>query len=78
MRIRYLAIIIALFVCTEASAKTTSAKPCDPLTGDAVQPQAKALNPFKNRTRAPKASEIDSNITLKKMLAPGDDTKRFR
>jgi hypothetical protein len=42
-----------------------------------VQPEAKALNPFKNRTRAPKASEIDSSITLKKMLAPGDDTKRF-
>jgi hypothetical protein len=51
--------------------------PCDPLTGDATAPGAKALNPFKNRSKAPTAKDIDSSITLAAILKPGNDTKRF-
>lgn len=77
MKMKYLIICAGLLICADASAKTAKAKPCDPLTGDATTAQAKALNPFKNRSKAPKPSDIDPHITLTAMLAPGDDTNRF-
>lgn len=78
MKIRHLIIIAATlsFVIANVEAKKTKV-PCDPLTGDATAPGAKALNPFKNRSEAPRSGEIDRRITLAAMLKPGDDTNRF-
>jgi hypothetical protein len=76
MKTKHLAIIIATLLIAIASGEAKKA-PCDPLTGDATVPAAKALNPFKNRSKAPKSGDIDRRITLATMLKPGDDTKRF-
>jgi hypothetical protein len=76
MKLKHL-IIIALtlsFVIANVEAKKV---PCNPLTGDATAPGAKALNPFKNRSTVPAARDIDRRITLAAMLKPGDDTNRF-
>jgi hypothetical protein len=70
-------ILSVLFICADASAKTTKVRPCDPLTGDATQAQAKELNRFKNRSKPPRLGDIDPHITLAAILAPGDDTNRF-
>jgi len=71
--------LVVLLLCSNASAaaKKSKKRPCDPLTGDAVQPQAKALNPFKNRTQAPSLFDFDPTITIQKILAPGNDSNRF-
>jgi hypothetical protein len=37
----------------------------------------KALNPLKNRFTFPKDDDIDKDVTLAGMLAPGDDVDRF-
>jgi hypothetical protein len=74
---RLIAIFAALLICANADAKAKKARPCNPLTGDATEPAAKALNPFKNRSQPPKPSDIDPKITLAAILAPGDDTNRF-
>lgn len=73
---KLLILFAALLICVDATAKTTG-KPCDPLMGDATTAQAKTLNRFKNRSKAPKASDIDPHITVAAMLAPGNDTNRF-
>lgn len=78
MKIRHLIIIAATlsFVIANVEAKKTKV-PCDPLTGDATAPGAKALNPFKNRSTPPTSRQIDRRISLAAMLKPGDDTNRF-
>src|SRR5437016_2816499 len=48
-----------------------------PLEGDAVQAEARALNPLKRRMTVPRPSDIDPKVTLEAMLAPGDDTDRW-
>lgn len=50
---------------------------CDPETGDAAQPSVQALNRFKNRSTAPLPSDIDRAVTLRAMIAPGNDTERW-
>ena len=35
------------------------------------------LHRLKNRTAFPQAADIDPNVTLEKLLAPGDDTHRW-
>lgn len=60
------------------SATTAAAQPQScPLQGDAVQPLALELNPYKNREDAPPAAKINSNATLTSLLAPGDDLTRW-
>jgi len=49
---------------------------CD-MDGTATSPAGKALNEKKNRFEAPKASDIDSTVSLTSMLAPADDVSRF-
>jgi hypothetical protein len=49
----------------------------DTLEGDAKAPTLKALNRLKNRYVPPRESDIDPNVTLTKLLAPGDDEHRF-
>jgi hypothetical protein len=48
-----------------------------PLQGDAVQPLALELNPYKNREDAPLAAKINPNATLPAVLAPGNDLTRW-
>src|ERR1700686_605239 len=76
MKIKHLIFLLATLSCSLASFGAKQV-PCDPLTGDATAPGAKALNPFKNRSTAPKAGDIDPRITLAAMLVPGEDSKRF-
>ncbi|HAK07605.1 MAG TPA: hypothetical protein DCO65_10145 [Spartobacteria bacterium] len=68
-----LAFLAVLLICADASAKP----PCDPITGDATTARGKALNRLKNRSQAPTSSNIDSNITIARLLAPGGDRERF-
>ena len=49
---------------------------CGPL-GDARSAQAKTLDALKNRTDAPKPSDIDSQVSLTAILASGDDRTRW-
>jgi hypothetical protein len=76
MKTTRLFIILAALSVALAHAEAKKV-PCDPLTGDATAAGAKALNPFKNRSTAPKAADIDRRITLAAILKPGDDTHRF-
>lgn len=50
--------------------------PC-PLQGNSPNKRIQALDLLKNRSVAPKSSEISGSITLEQMLLPGDDTIRF-
>jgi hypothetical protein len=56
--------------------KTSDGKDC-PMVGTGNSAANKALNRLKNRFIFPDDSDIDKNVTLAAMLAPGDDTDRF-
>jgi hypothetical protein len=47
------------------------------MAGTGTSAANKALNRLKNRFILPDDSDIDKNVTLAAMLAPGDDTDRF-
>jgi hypothetical protein len=51
-------------------------KPCPP-EGTAKNAEIKAVNKDKNRFKAPTADDIDTEVSLATMLAPGEDDKRF-
>ena len=51
-------------------------KTCGP-TGSAVKAEVKALNVRKNQFGMPTADDIDTDVTLTAMLAPGEDEDRF-
>jgi hypothetical protein len=76
MNFKYFIIITATLLAAVASGEAKKV-PCDPLIGDATTPAGKALNPLKNRSKAPTPRDIDPRITLTAMLKPGDDTNRF-
>jgi hypothetical protein len=48
-----------------------------PLEGATQHANLAALNRLKNRSAAPKPSEVDRTVTLAAMLKPGDDADRF-
>jgi len=48
------------------------------MEGDARGAAGKALNRLKNRFNAPAPAQIRPNVTLARMLAPGDDLNRFQ
>jgi hypothetical protein len=48
-----------------------------PPEGSAKRAEVKAINKDKNRFEAPSADDIDTEVTLAAMLAPGEDEKRF-
>jgi hypothetical protein len=56
--------------------KMSDGKDC-PMVGTGKSAANKALNRLKNRFTSPDESDIDKNVTLAAMLAPGDDTDRF-
>src|SRR5437899_6496546 len=77
---KFVTILITLAIlCGNAAAATQkrTKRPCDPLTGDAVQPQAKTLNKLKNRSQPPMLFDNNPTITIDKILAPGNDLNRF-
>ena len=48
------------------------------MEGDARSPAVQALNRLKNRYVASKPEQINRTITLAAMLAPGNDTGRWK
>ena len=48
-----------------------------PVEGDAKIPRVKALNILKRRMTPPASADMDNQVSLAAMLAPGDDTGRF-
>lgn len=48
-----------------------------PTQGDAKKPSVRALNALKRRMTSPAATDMDTQVTMAAMLAPGDDTGRF-
>jgi len=45
--------------------------------GSAVKPEVRVLNRLKNRFESPTVDDIDSDVSLATLLAPGEDEKRF-
>ncbi len=70
---KFLSILITLLLLCSGATATTKKRPCNPLTGDAVQQQAKDLNRFKNRSQPPSLFDFDPTVTIQKILAPGND-----
>jgi hypothetical protein len=81
MRPLYLVIVALLSALAGAPADDnvytlSNGKSCPP-EGSAKQPEVKALNKDKNRFQTPTADDIDTEVTLATMLAPGEDETRF-
>ena len=69
-------IILLIFAITfSVTVFAQTVKPC-PVEGTAKTDKDKIANRYKNRD-IENADEIDTTITLIKMLAPGEDSKRF-
>jgi hypothetical protein len=64
-------------LCTESPGSQPALADCPP-EGSASQQRLLALNKLKNRCTSPAEADIDTNVTLKKMLEPGDDRKRWK
>ncbi len=56
--------------------KMTDGRVC-PLQGSATSAKLQALDRDKNRSAEPTVDDIDTDVTLAAMLAPGDDETRF-
>lgn len=84
MRITFAKLLIAsvqLLFCigcnyAQNPAPINSASPC-PVEGNAKSDRIKELNKLKNRTATPQTADFDTTITLQKLLATGNDTKRW-
>jgi hypothetical protein len=63
---------------TDTGVYTTSAGvKCPPEGMPTGSEGTRELNPLKNRFTFPKQADVDGDVTLAAMLAPGDDTGRF-
>lgn len=70
------AALLAAALTVAASSSPTYAWDC-PVNGTARSPDVRALNHLKNRTAMPARPDIDATVTLKAMVAPGDDRSRW-
>jgi hypothetical protein len=70
---RRFTIVFAILLITSVAAHGQSCPPAGTAKSDA----GKALNRLKNRDNAPSASQIDADVSLASILAPGDDVDRF-
>ena len=61
----------------DSAASAPSGDPGCPLEGDAKNPRVQALNLLKNRTTVPGPTDLDTAITVGRLVAPGDDRSRF-
>ncbi|MGZ3863347.1 MAG: hypothetical protein ACXVPN_07995 [Bacteroidia bacterium] len=66
-----------IFVTALFLAHSTFAQGDCPPEGSASSARIAALNKLKNRTTHPTHPDFDANVTLKKLLEAGDDTKRW-
>ena len=48
-----------------------------PIVGDTADPRVQALNTLKRRMTLPTPADIDPRVTLKALVAPGDDANRW-
>jgi hypothetical protein len=72
------AVLVAVLAISPAWARHTAThRPCDPETGDAVQPTIQALNRLKNRETAPTPRDFDPSVSLGAMVRPGADETRW-
>src|SRR5437762_7793345 len=69
------AVLLAIAQIAVADEAQTLAR-CPP-EGDAVQAEARALNPLKRRMAVPGPKDIDPQVTLTALLEPGDDRNRW-
>ncbi len=72
------ALLVATVTISPAWARhAPTHRPCDPETGDAVQPAIQALNRLKNREAAPTTRDIDPSVSLAAIVRPGADETRW-
>ena len=73
-----LAAALALFAgqAPDENYTLTTGKSCGP-EGSTSKPDVKTLNRQKNRFQAPTVDDIDTDVSLAAMLAPGEDQNRF-
>jgi hypothetical protein len=81
MRPLYFVVVAALSALAGSPAQDnnytlSTGKSCPP-EGTAKRAEVKAINKDKNRFETPTADDIDTDVTLATMLAPGEDDKRF-
>lgn len=76
--------LIAFFVfliyatgCAQEQKKEINTLQDCPVEGNAVSDRIKQLNILKNRISVPAAQDFEPTITLEKLLAPGNDAKRW-
>jgi len=69
-----LLLLLALVVLGIALAAT---KPNCPPQGFALSREQRAIHVLKNRTALPRESDFDANVSLSRMLLPGEDTTRW-
>jgi hypothetical protein len=72
-----LSLAVAQELNKETGAYTTSAGKVCPRAGTAKSTAGKALNRLKNRFLLPGDSDINADVTLAALLAPGEDSTRF-
>jgi hypothetical protein len=72
----YAFVALSIIGCAQEPKSTNSLTNC-PIEGNAVSDRIKQLNILKNRVSFPSAKDFDNTITLEKLLAPGNDTKRW-
>src|SRR5205807_4747277 len=68
---------IISFIAGTAVANDAEILASCPPEGDAVQAEARALNPLKRRMAVPGPKDIDPQVTLAALLEPGDDRNRW-
>jgi hypothetical protein len=71
-----LSLALALPAAPQSGNRDVPPNAC-PLEGTAKSATGQTLNRLKNRQRAPRSDQIDPNVTLEAMLAPGNDMGRF-
>lgn len=69
-------LILLAFLLALSSLHLRAQSDCPP-EGTAKTENLAELNKLKNRAHAPSAADYDHSVTLKKILEPGDDKKRW-
>src|ERR1700691_2364081 len=70
-------LVLAAFLVPMCSGQTDGSFGGCPLAGQTTNPALMALNRLKNRTTAPLGTQVNPNISLESVLAPGNDVGRW-
>lgn len=76
MKTRFFTLVVLALLVAGSSAAQKKFHDCG-MAGNAKSDRAKRLNEGKNRYTIPQPDDIDTTITLEKILEPGDDETRF-